>query len=167
MTRWVNAFEQRLYRIESWVCSLCLIIMLLTVFLGVCVRVFNWPIPNVAEWALAAMSPLTFVGSAMCARKRAHIAIDVIDQLPFPWLLRVSNIFVAFLMFAFAVIYAWLGWGLLEDALLTRERWLDMGTPLYIPISFFFAGMVCMAFHGLCDLFRQFATGASQPQASA
>lgn len=160
------SFEKRLYSLENAICSLCLLIMLLTVSLGVCVRVFNWPLPNVAEWALAAMSPLAFVGSAMCAHKRAHIAVDIIEQLPFRGVQRMADVLVALLMFAFAAIYAWLGWSLFQDALLTGERWLDMGTPLFVPIFFFFAGMACMAFHGLCDILRALRPGSGTPAIS-
>ena len=163
MNRWITSLEKRLYFAENVICSICLLVMLLTVALGVCVRVFNWPIPNVAEWALAAMSPLTFVGSAMCAHKGAHIAVDIIEQLPFPLIKRISAFIVAALMVIFSVVYAWLGWSLFEDALITKERWLDMGTPVFIPIFFFFIGMVFMSIHGLCDLIRGFLSSEISP----
>ncbi|MHA3904043.1 TRAP transporter small permease [Castellaniella sp. WN] len=161
--RWTNALEDRLYAIENLVCSLSLLVMLATVALGVCIRVFDWPVPNVAEWAMAAMSPLAFVGSAMCARRREHISVDVIEQVRSPLVRRLAAMVVALLMLVFSAIYAWLGWGLFEDARLTGERWLDMGTPLYVPIFFFFAGMVCMAVHGVCDVLRVFRRGGVGP----
>ncbi len=154
--RWADVLEDRLYSIENVVCSLSLLVMLVTVTLGVCIRVFDLPVPNVAEWAMAAMSPLAFVGSAMCARRREHISVDLIDQLRSPRVRRLAGALVALLMLAFSAIYAWLGWGLFQDARMTGERWLDMGTPLYVPIFFFFAGMACMAVHGACDVLRVF-----------
>ncbi len=160
MTKWLSSIESRLYFFENAVCSLSLIVMLLTVTLGACVRIFNWPIPNVAEWALVAMSPLTFVGSAMCTRVGAHISVDIIDQISSRLIRRLAQTLVAVLTLAFSIIYAWLGWSLFEDALSTKERWLDMGTPIFIPVFFFFAGMVCMAIHGFCNIFRQFIGGS-------
>lgn len=154
MTQLVDSFEQRLYSLERLICSACLLVMLFTVVLSVLVRTFNWPIPNVAEWALAAMSPLAFVGTAMCAKKRAHIAVDIIEQINKLWVKRLSDLLIAMSMLAFAAVYAWLGWSLFEDAVFTGERWLDMGTPIYVPIFFFAAGMAATAFHGLCDLYR-------------
>lgn len=152
--RWMDRLEDRLYAIENLVCSLSLLVMLVTVALGVCIRIFDWPVPNVAEWAMAAMSPLAFVGSAMCARRREHISVDIIEQVRSVRVRRLAAMLVAVLMLAFSAIYAWLGWGLFEDARQTGERWLDMGTPLYVPIFFFFAGMACMAVHGVCDVLR-------------
>ena len=158
MIKLLDSLEHRLYSLEKLLCSVCLLIMLFTVVLSVLVRTFNWPIPNVAEWALAAMSPLAFVGCAMCAKKRVHIAVDVIEQINKRWVKRLSDLLIAISMFAFAVVYAWLGWSLFEDAVYTGERWLDMGTPIYVPIFFFAAGMAAMAFHGLCDLCRLMAS---------
>lgn len=169
MTQLLDSLEERLYSLERLICAVCLLVMLSTVVLSVLVRTFNWPIPNVGEWALAAMSPLAFVGAAMCAKKRAHIAVDVIEQINKLWVKRLSDFLIALSMFAFAVVYAWLGWSLFEDAVYTGERWLDMGTPIYVPIFFFAAGMAAMAFHGLCDLCRLVASvlvGNKQPRES-
>lgn len=156
MAGWANTFEKRLYSIENFVCAVSLLVMLVTVAFGVCIRFFDLPIPNVAEWALVAMSPLTFVGSAMCSRMGMHISVDVIEQARSELLKRVAHLIVAMLMLLFSAIYAWLGWTLLDDALYTGERLLDMGTPLYVPVFFFFLGMVFMAIHGLFDLVRSF-----------
>lgn len=169
MTQLLDSLEERLYSLERLICAVCLLVMLSTVVLSVLVRTFNWPVPNVGEWALAAMSPLAFVGAAMCAKKRAHIAVDVIEQINKLWVKRLSDFLIALSMFAFAVVYAWLGWSLFEDAVYTGEKWLDMGTPIYVPIFFFAAGMAAMAFHGLCDLCRLVASvlvGNKQPRES-
>ncbi|SHI27578.1 TRAP transporter small permease [Pollutimonas bauzanensis] len=154
MAGWTAAFEKRLYSIENFVCSISLLVMLFTVAFGVCIRFFDLPVANVAEWAIVAMSPLTFVGSAMCSRMQMHISVDFIEQARSVLLRRAAHLVVAILMLAFSVIYAWLGWSLFDDAMLSNERMLDMGTPLYIPAFFFFAGMVFMAMHGLFDLAR-------------
>lgn len=154
MAGWANTFENRLYSIENFVCAISLLVMLATVAFGVCIRFFDLPIPNVAEWAIVAMSPLTFVGSAMCSRMRMHISVDFIEQARSELLKRAAHLIVAVLMLAFSAIYAWLGWTLLEDAVFTGERLLDMGTPLYVPVFFFFLGMVFMVIHGLFDLSR-------------
>ncbi len=63
---WLDAFEYRVFRLERWICVLSLVVMLLTVSVSVAVRYFNLGLPNVAEWAIVAMSPLTFIGAAMC-----------------------------------------------------------------------------------------------------
>lgn len=154
MAEWATAFERRLYSLENFICSISLLVMLFTVAFGVCIRFFDLPIANVAEWAIVAMSPLTFVGSAMCSRMQMHISVDFIEQARSVLLKRAAQLVVAALMLAFSTIYAWLGWSLFDDAMLSGERMLDMGTPLYIPVFFFFAGMVSMGIHGLFDLLR-------------
>lgn len=154
MTKWAVAFEKRLYSIENFVCCASLVVMLVTVAFGVCIRFFDLSVPNVAEWAIVAMSPLTFVGSAMCSRMKAHISVDFIEQARSIRLKQIVHLVVAALMLGFSVIYAWLGWSLFDDAARSGERLLDMGTPLYIPVFFFFAGMVFMGVHGLFDLIR-------------
>ncbi|MBV6273664.1 TRAP transporter small permease subunit [Alcaligenaceae bacterium CGII-47] len=159
MTDWATAFERRLYSIENFVCSASLLVMLVTVTVGVCIRFFDLPIPNVAEWAIVAMSPLTFVGAAMCSRMKMHISVDFIEQARSKLLKWTAHFIVATLMLGFSVIYAWLGWSLFEDAMRSGENLLDMGTPLYVPIFFFFAGMVAMGIHGLLDLARCVRSG--------
>ncbi|MFW7341640.1 TRAP transporter small permease subunit [Pollutimonas sp. H1-120] len=154
MTGWTNTFENRLYSLESVVCAASLLVMLAAVAFGVCIRFFDLPIPNVAEWAIVAMSPLTFVGSAMCSRMQMHISVDFIEQARSEPIKRAAHLIVAILMLVFSAIYAWLGWSLFEDAMLTGERLLDMGTPLYVPACFFFIGMVFMAAHSIFDLAR-------------
>lgn len=151
-----NRLESGLYAFENWICSISLIVMLAAVTFGVCIRVFDLPFPNVGEWAVVAMSPLTFVGAAMCSRMRTHISVDFIDQAKSVLLRRVARILVAVIMIVFAAIYAWLGWILLQDVFLTKERLIDMGTPLYIPIFFLFLGMVLMVVHGLSELIQLF-----------
>jgi TRAP-type C4-dicarboxylate transport system permease small subunit len=146
--------EDRLYFVEKWICALSLLVMLIAVSFGVCIRFFTLPIPNVGEWAVVAMSPLTFVGAAMCSRMGQHISVDFIDQARSPLVRRLAHIIVALLMVVFASIYAWLGWILLQDVIFTGERLLDMGTPLYVPIFFLFLGMVLMIVHSAFELAR-------------
>ena len=146
--------EDRLYFVEKWICAISLLVMLFAVAFGVCIRFFDLPIPNVGEWAVVAMSPLTFVGAAMCSRMGQHISVDFIEQARSPQIRRLAQVLVALLMVVFAGIYAWLGWILLQDVIFTGERLLDMGTPLYVPIFFLFLGMVLMIVHSAFELAR-------------
>jgi len=151
---WLAAGERRLYAIEKWVCVAALAVMLAGVAVGVAIRYWNLPLPNVGEWAVVAMSPLTFVGAAMCTMAHAHISVDVVRQLRSAALRRLAHALVTLLMLAFAGVYAWLGWSLFADALASGERLLDMGTPVAVPIAFLWAGMLCMMAHCLLDLWR-------------
>src|SRR5690606_6437298 len=131
-----------------------LAVMLAGTCAGVAIRFWGLPLPNVAEWAIVAMSPLAFVGAGLCTMAHAHISVDIVKQLRSARLRRAARGIVSVLMLAFAGIYAWLGWMLFQDALLTGERLLDMGTPVAVPVAFLWAGMLCMMAHCLMDLWR-------------
>lgn len=146
--------EDRLYYVEKWICSISLLVMLFAVSFSVVIRFFHLPIANVGEWAVVAMSPLTFIGAAMCSRMGQHISVDFIDQAKSELVKRLAHTVVALLMVVFSGIYAWLGWILLLDVTETGERLLDMGTPLYVPIFFLFCGMILMLVHSAFALGR-------------
>lgn len=146
--------EDRLYTVEKSICAISLLVMLLAVSFGVVIRFLHLPIANVGEWAVVAMSPLTFVGAAMCSRMGQHISVDFIEQTKSILIKRMAHITVALLMLVFSGIYAWLGWILLLDVIETGEKLLDMGTPLYVPIFFLFSGMILMLIHSAFALGR-------------
>ncbi|MDO8771114.1 MAG: TRAP transporter small permease subunit [Burkholderiaceae bacterium] len=154
---WLDGLEFRVFQGERWVCIASLVMMLFTVSVSVAVRYFNWPIPNVAEWAIVAMSPLTFVGAAMCSYTQSHIAVDVVKLVPQEWIRRTARGVVALSLLAFAGVYSWLGYVFFKDMLVSGERMLDMGTPVALPIFFLMAGMVLMLFHGAVELWRVLA----------
>lgn len=160
---WLDRTEQRLYALEKWICVIALAVMLGAVALGVAIRYWNLPLPNVGEWAVVAMSPLTFVGAALCTKAHAHISVDVIRQLRNPRVRCLADLAVVLSMLVFAGVYAWLGWALFTDALASGERLLDVGTPLAVPVAFLWAGMLCMMAHCLLDLWRTASTGCRGP----
>lgn len=153
---WMQAAELRVFRLERWVCSAALAVMLLTVAASVVVRYFDLRIPNVAEWAIVAMSPLTFVGAAMCTYLQAHIAVDVIKLVRSPALQRGVRAAVAVAVLAFAGVYAWIGWTFFAESVKSGERLLDMGTPVAVPVGFLVLGMGLMVLHGAMELWRVF-----------
>jgi TRAP-type C4-dicarboxylate transport system permease small subunit len=153
-TSWLYASEHRLFRIERAICILALIVMLVTVTVAVFVRYFNLPVPNVAEWALVAMSPLTFVGAAMCSYAQAHIAVDVVKLVPSAHFRRAIRGAVAICMLAFSGVYAWLAWLFFRDMAHSGEKLLDMGTPVAVPGFFLVIGMTLMVFHSAIELWR-------------
>lgn len=153
-TRGLDGFEYQVFRIERWICVLSLLVMLLTVALSVAVRYFNLGLPNVAEWAIVAMSPLTFVGAAMCTYAQSHIAVDVVKLLPHAGVRRAARGAVALCLLAFAGVYAWIGMLFFVDMRESGERMLDMGTPVYVPVFFLMLGMGLMLLHAAIELWR-------------
>ena len=151
---WLDGFEYRVFRLERWICVLSLVVMLLTVSVSVAVRYFNLGLPNVAEWAIVAMSPLTFIGAAMCTYAQSHIAVDVVKLLPQAGLRRAARGAVALALLVFAGVYAWIGTLFFVDMRQSGERMLDMGTPVYVPVFFLMLGMVLMLVHAAIELWR-------------
>lgn len=153
---WYIRFDKTLYKVEAIICSISLLLILFGMAGSVIIRFFNLQIPNTGELALAAASPLVFVGSAMCTKTFNHITIDAFDQYAKGKIKNAAHVFVAVIMIVFSVIYTFLSYELLSDAVMRGERWLDMGTPIYVPIFFYLFGMVCMAVHCLTNLFLSF-----------
>ena len=135
--------------------------MLVTVTISVFVRYFDLPVPNVAEWAVVAMAPLTFIGAAMCSYAQAHIAIDVVNLVRNSRIRRAARGLVAIGMLVFSAVYTWLGWVFYRDTLGSGEKMLDMGTPVAVPIFFLALGMTLMLFHAVAEALR--VVGDEQP----
>ena len=154
LPNWLDGLEFRVFRVERWVCIASLLVMMVSVSISVAVRYFNFPIPNVAEWAIVAMSPLTFIGAAMCSYTQSHIAVDVVKLVPQEWIRRAARGFVALSMLAFAGVYSWLGYVFFNGIRISGERMLDMGTPVAVPVFFLMLGMMLMLFHGAIELWR-------------
>lgn len=150
----LDGFEYRVFRIERWICVLSLLVMLLTVSISVATRYFNLGLPNVAEWAIVAMSPLTFIGAAMCTYAQSHIAVDVVKLMPNAAIRRAARGVVALCLLGFAGVYAWIGALFFIDMKQSGERMLDMGTPVVVPVFFLMLGMLLMLLHAAVELWR-------------
>lgn len=156
-----NAVLDRLMRLEAGVArfegrvalaSWC--VVLLAILVSLAIRAFNLPIPDTGEWALVAMSPLTFVGAALCSHLHKHLTADIVEMLPRGPLLQALEIATAVLFIVFAVCFALLAHELLDYALTSRERLIDLGTPLAVPVAFMVLGALLMGFHAVLDLLR-------------
>ena len=154
---WLHAVERKLFRMERAICSVALLVMLLTVAFSVVVRYFGLGMPNVAEWAIVAMSPLTFVGAALCTYLQEHIAVDVMKLVRGPAIHRAVRGAVALTLLAFSGVYAWVGYTFLRESLQSGEAMLDMGTPVAVPVFFLLLGMVLMLLHAAMELWRALA----------
>lgn len=154
---WLHAVELQVFRVERWLCCAALVVMLLTVAFSVVVRFFGLRIPNVAEWAIVAMSPLTFVGAALCTYLQEYIAVDVVKLLPHRGVRRFVRGTVALSLLGFAGVYAWIGTTFFRESLHSGETLLDMGTPVAVPVFFVMTGMLLMLFHAALEMFRVLA----------
>lgn len=146
--------ELLLGRTESLVASAALAVAVLAIGTSVVVRAFALPLPDTGEWAIVAMSPLTFVGAALCSHLHRHLTADIVEALPPGRLLRLLEGIAAALFVVFGLYFVALAADLFGYALNSRERLIDLGTPIAIPVGFMLAGAVLMTFHAVLDVIR-------------
>lgn len=146
--------ELRLAHVEDWLATASWLIVVLAVLVSLAIRAFALPIPDTGEWALVAMSPLTFIGAALCSHLHKHLTADIVEMLPRGPLLQALEGIVAILFIIFAVFFALLAHEMLDYAVNSRERLTDLGTPLAIPVFFMFLGALLMGFHAILNLMR-------------
>lgn len=150
-----DRFEVLLYRFEAVVTVAALAVTLVAVAISVTARFFNLPIPNTGEWALVAMSPLAFVGAAMCTYLGGHICVDVAQLLPSQRLRAIARAVASSAQLMFATLFVYSAWSFFAYALESGERLLDLGTPLAIPAAFLVIGSALIIVHAAADLVRQ------------
>ena len=147
-------FELIVARVESKIAMASWLVATLSVLASLVIRAFALPIPDTGEWALVAMSPLTFVGAALCSHLHKHLTADIVEMLPRGALLQVLEAVIAILFIIFSVFLSALALDLFDYALSSNERLTDLGTPLAVPVAFILLGAILMGFHAIVDLLR-------------
>lgn len=147
-------FEEQVYHIEKAVCIAALVVMLFAIATSVLVRYFNLPLPNLSEWGVVAMAPLTLIGMAMCSYTGTHIAVDIVKSLKNRQVQRVARFVTAVASVIFATVYLYSGWIFFEGMLESGEKMMDMGTPVAFPLFFLPLGMALVLFHSVLELWR-------------
>lgn len=150
----LDTVEHLLGRIEGAVAAVALAAILVGILAGVATRLLALPVANFGELAVVAMSPLTFVGAALCSYLHRHITIDLADMLPSGKVRRIVHMGSALSMSVFSGYLIWLSWDFFRYALSSGERLIDLGTPLWIPTGFMVLGAGLMLLHALCDFLR-------------
>lgn len=146
--------ELVLARMENMVVITAMVVAIAAVAMSVAIRTFNLPIADTGEWAMVAMSPLTFIGGALCSHLHRHLTADIVEMLP-PGLLRRSlDAVAAILCLVFGLFFIVLAWDLFDYAWSSGERLIDRDTPVAIPAGFVLVGAVLMTFHSMLDIWR-------------
>lgn len=146
--------ERVLARIENAVVITAMAVAILAVGVSVVIRTFNLPIPDTGEWAMVAMSPLTFIGAALCSHMHKHLTADILEMLPPGLLHRCLDAIAAALCLVFGLFFIALAWDLFDYARSSGETLIDLGTPVAIPAGFMLAGASLMTFHSALDIWR-------------
>lgn len=141
-------------KVESKIAIASWLVVVLAILMSLAIRAFDLPIPDTGEWALVAMSPLTFVGAALCSHLHKHLTADIVEMLPRGPMLQILEAIAAILFIIFSVFLAAMGFDLLEYALSSNEKLTDLGTPVAVPVAFILIGAVLMCFHATLDLIR-------------
>lgn len=146
--------ERVLARMENAVVITAMAVAILAVGVSVVIRTFNLPIPDTGEWAMVAMSPLTFIGAALCSHLHRHLTADIVEMLPPGPLHRGLDAIAAVLCLVFGLFFIALAWDLFDYARTSGETLIDLGTPIAIPAGFMLAGAALMTFHAALDIWR-------------
>jgi len=150
----LDNIEYLLGGFEKRVAALSLVVIMIAIIAGVAVRFFGLPLPSYGEIAIVAMSPLTFIGAALCSYLHQHITIDVVDLIKSKILVKFVRISASLAMASFAGYFTWLSWGFFSYARMSGERLIDMGTPLWIPMICIVIGSGLMLIHAVIDIVR-------------
>lgn len=146
--------ELVLARMENAVVITAMVVAIVAVAMSVAIRFFNLPIPDTGEWAMVAMSPLTFIGGALCSHLHRHLTADIVEMLPPGRLRRSLDAVAAVLCLIFGLFFIGLAWDLFDYARTSGERLIDLGTPVAVPAGFVLAGATLMTFHAVLDIWR-------------
>lgn len=146
--------EVGLARMENAVVITAMVVAILAVGASVVIRTFDLPIDDTGEWAMVAMSPLTFIGAALCSHLHKHLTADIVEMLPPGPLHRCLDAVAAVLCLVFGLFFIALAWDLFDYARTSGETLIDLGTPIAIPAGFMLAGAALMTFHAVLDVWR-------------
>ena len=150
--RFLRALSRVLGAFEKQVAALSMIVIMVAIAATIVVRLFNLPLPSLGEIAVVAMSPLTFIGGALCSHLHQHITIDVVELMPNDLLKTLLRGLSALSMAVFGGIFAWLAWDLYSYAVASGERLIDLGTPIWIPTGCMVIGAALICIHSIIDL---------------
>lgn len=147
-----SRIERGVMKTEMMISVIAINVILITVFVSIVFRLLKVPIPNLAEWAIVAMAPLTFVGAAMCTYLRRHISIDAVAGITNTRLREALSMVASFLVIVFCAYFFHVFSDFFSFVWRTGERLSELRTPIWFPGAFVLAGTALMAFHALYDL---------------
>ena len=150
----LDRVEGLLAGVEKRIAAVSSLVIVAAIAMTILVRVAGLPLPSFGEYALVAMSPLTFVGAAFCSYMHRHITIDIVSQFGNGTFQRLARIAASVAMAAFAAIFTWISWKLFLHAFSSGESLIDLGTPVWIPVGFIVLGSVLMFLHATLDVLR-------------
>lgn len=150
--------DQALSRMEYCIIIISILGMLLFTSTSVVIRYFNLPFPDTGELALVSMSPLTFVGAALCTYSNSHIRVEIVDLLDSHLMRRIVCLFVNLAELVFGCLFSYISYDFLAYAIVSKEVLADFGTPVYIPAGFMFLGALLIALHATIDILRNITT---------
>lgn len=150
--RFLRASSKVLGAFEKQIAALSMIVIMVAIAATIVVRLINLPLPSLGEIAVVAMSPLTFIGGALCSHLHQHITIDVVQLMPNSIFKTLLRGLAALSMAVFGGIFTWLAWNLFRYAFESGERLIDLGTPIWIPTGCMVLGVALICVHAVIDL---------------
>ena len=142
--------------IEELVSSAALVTMISIITINVlCRYIFRSPIHWAEELAVIALAWATFIGSAVCYKRQAHLGMDfIVAHLPKKGR-RVMQQFITAALFVFFVFITWLATDFALSAQKTTPYFKMNYGYIYISVAL---GFLSMAIYSLIFLWKSFKT---------
>lgn len=141
--------ERKIFKIEAFIISLSLAVILISVTIQVLIRVLGLNSIGTTEIGMVGMSILTFIGTAAIMYSKDHITIELKQ------LIKSER---ALFLIVFCVFFINIAYKLFQFTLSAGEGTLQLGIPTAIPIGSMVLGTVLLLFHAVCDVVRLIQT---------
>lgn len=141
--------ERKIFKIEAFIISLSLAVILISVTIQVLIRVLGLNSIGTTEIGMVGMSILTFIGTAAIMYSKDHITIELKQ------LIKSER---ALFLIVFCVFFINIAYKLFQFTLSAGEGTLELGIPTAIPIGSMVLGTVLLLFHAVCDVVRLIQT---------
>ena len=126
-------------------------------FVNVCLRYFFSASTTWAEEAIRyTIVWVTFVGGSICAKKQAHVGIDIFITIAPPWLSKALKCFSHLSSTIFMVLLAYYSWGMTMTVIQTGQKSPAMLMPIWIVYIALPLGSALMAVRFLELLVKEF-----------
>lgn len=150
--------ERKIFKIEAFIISLSLAVILISVTIQVLIRVLGLNSIGTTEIGMVGMSILTFIGTAAIMYSKDHITIELKQLIKSERALFLMDMLMTLFLIVFCVFFINIAYKLFQFTLSSGEGTLELGIPTAIPIGSMVLGTVLLLFHAVCDVVRLIQT---------
>lgn len=148
--------EKQVFKIEAFLITLSLAIMLLAVLVQIGARMMGISSLGTSEIGMFTMSVLAFIGTSAITYAKDHITIELEQLIKSSKVVHMMKVITTLLIIVFAAIFSVVVFSFFQFTLEAGEKTIELGIPITIPIGFMLSGLILLIYHSICDLIRLF-----------